>query len=253
MTINLLKRLESSVEAFRITLQKLKDNHTRTLEKIATYQEKRPRPRFCGCHGRLCGCGTRGGRVPGRRTMNPSAARSRSACPTWICRRWEHDLEADLNIITTPAGRDAESHPGGRHETATPQDAHRQQDRIAHQCRQSEGPHLHRLRGHRATTSTATLRPAFSKQHRPAHRPCHRLRSPKSTLSKGYDFQSLLTLFSPASKEKAHDPAGGTGRDRYPDRHRLHLRRAEPSGLRLPHQLRHPLEPGSHHPALRAD
>ena len=40
-------------------------------------------------------------------------------------------------------------------------------------------------------------------------------------------------------------------RDRRADRHRLHLRRPEPAGLRLRHQLRHPLEPGAHHPALR--
>ena len=33
MTTNLLKRLESSVEAFRLTLQSLLDNHTRTLNE----------------------------------------------------------------------------------------------------------------------------------------------------------------------------------------------------------------------------
>lgn len=35
MTTNLLKRLESSVEAFRVTLQKLQSNHAGTLGKIA--------------------------------------------------------------------------------------------------------------------------------------------------------------------------------------------------------------------------
>ena len=38
MTINLLKRLESSVQSFRLTLQKLKDNHVRTLEKIKVFE-----------------------------------------------------------------------------------------------------------------------------------------------------------------------------------------------------------------------
>ena len=39
MTINLLKRLESSVESFRITLQKLQDNHTGTLAKIEQFKK----------------------------------------------------------------------------------------------------------------------------------------------------------------------------------------------------------------------
>jgi len=38
MTINLLKRLESSVEAFRLTLKSLHDNHTRTLSKIDSFR-----------------------------------------------------------------------------------------------------------------------------------------------------------------------------------------------------------------------
>ena len=37
MTTNLLKRLESSVESFRITLRKLKKNHHATLEIIDKY------------------------------------------------------------------------------------------------------------------------------------------------------------------------------------------------------------------------
>jgi len=39
MTTNLLKRLESSVEAFRLTLQKLYDNHLRTLSAIQAFYD----------------------------------------------------------------------------------------------------------------------------------------------------------------------------------------------------------------------
>ncbi len=39
MTVNLLKRLESSVHSFRLTLGSLEENHRRTLEKIAIYQK----------------------------------------------------------------------------------------------------------------------------------------------------------------------------------------------------------------------
>ena len=38
MTTNLLKRLESSVEAFRLTLRSLKQNHTNTLDAIADFE-----------------------------------------------------------------------------------------------------------------------------------------------------------------------------------------------------------------------
>ena len=54
-----------------------------------------------------------------------------------------------------------------------------------------------------------------------------------------------------ALQGEGHRPAQRDRRDRRPDRHRLHLRRPEPPGLRLPRQLRHPLEPGADHPALR--
>ena len=39
MTVNLLKRLESSVESFRLTLTSLAENHHRTLDKIAAFQK----------------------------------------------------------------------------------------------------------------------------------------------------------------------------------------------------------------------
>ena len=46
---------------------------------------------------------------------------------------------------------------------------------------------------------------------------------PKSTLKKSYDFQELLTLFSPHSKEKAIVLPNEAARDRLVDRHRLYL------------------------------
>ena len=39
MTVNLLKRLESSVHSFRLTLKSLQENHHRTLEKIAAFRK----------------------------------------------------------------------------------------------------------------------------------------------------------------------------------------------------------------------
>jgi hypothetical protein len=40
MTTNLLKRLESSIESFRLTLQSLRTNHTNTLTKISAFNQR---------------------------------------------------------------------------------------------------------------------------------------------------------------------------------------------------------------------
>ena len=64
------------------------------------------------------------------------------------------------------------------------------------------------------------------------------------------DFSTILSSFSPAVQRAARG-TDGRGRNRPPDRHGLHFRRAEPAGLRYPHQLRHPLESGPYHPAFR--
>ena len=94
------------------------------------------------------------------------------------------------------------------------------------------------------------LAPAFTRRWPPTgHR--HRQGRAQDDAGQGLRLPEILTLFSPRSKEKRLVMPQARRRDRHPDRHRLHLRRPEPPGLRLPHQLRHPLEPGPHHPALR--
>lgn len=67
------------------------------------------------------------------------------------------------------------------------------------------------------------------------------------------EMNHVLTCFSPKSKDRDVLVPQGHGGHRHPDRDGLHLRGAEPAGLRLLHQLRHPLEPRAHHPALRTN
>lgn len=67
------------------------------------------------------------------------------------------------------------------------------------------------------------------------------------------EMNHVLTCFSPKSKDRDGAVPQGHGGHRHPDRDGLHLRGAEPAGLRLLHQLRHPLEPRAHHPALRTN
>ena len=67
----------------------------------------------------------------------------------------------------------------------------------------------------------------------------------------GYDFQQVLTLFSPRSKERHLIMPKRAGEIDVLIGTDCISRGPEPPGLRLPHQLRHPLEPGADHPAVR--
>ena len=84
MTINLLKRLESSVEAFRLTLQSLQDNHTRTLNKIDAFKKTGSDASVCRLDRQLGESRTRRRRYASSGRRPRSAARCRSTLPTWI-------------------------------------------------------------------------------------------------------------------------------------------------------------------------
>ena len=69
----------------------------------------------------------------------------------------------------------------------------------------------------------------------------------------GGRMSDILACFSPISKERDITVPRLKDTDiDISDRHGLHLRGPEPAGLRLSGQLRHPLESGAHHPTLRA-
>ena len=199
MTTNLLKRLESSVEAFRLTLRALSGNITRTLDAIASFE-----------------------RSGGSQTVSDYLAdvslddddddldgadeftvgkKVQISLSDMDVPSWKHDLEADLFLIrelTTSmelvgpdddaklqhlkgiiAGKLAEPlNPGNRKViifTAFADTANYLYANLAPSLLQSNGLHTGKVTGSDA---------------------------PKTTLKKNYDFQSVLTLFSPRSKEK---------------------------------------------------
>ncbi len=205
MTINLLKRLESSVQSFRLTLQRLKDNHLSTLEKIRVFEKT----------GRAATFGdvavafenyepdddelpdiddaTIGGKV--------QISLSDMDLPSW-----KHDLEADLLVIDalltemhkiTPADDAKLQHlktqissklaspinSGNKKVlifTAFADTANYLYEHLAESLWQSNQIHTGKVTGTDGPVSTL-----------------------KSNTRQSYDFQSLLTLFSPRSKEKA--------------------------------------------------
>ncbi|MEZ4615712.1 MAG: C-terminal helicase domain-containing protein [Caldilineaceae bacterium] len=200
MTTNLLKRLESSVEAFRLTLRSLRENHTRTLRKIEAFRSGRAET-VADWTERLetleaeeddfdnLGDGEIGGKV-------------RIKLADMDLPSWEYDLRNDLAVIetllqsmarVTPADDFKLQHlkglilqklqrpinPGNRKIlifTAFADTANYLYENLADELLRREGLHTGKVTGKG---------------------------TPTSTLRKSYDFQSILTLFSPRSKEKA--------------------------------------------------
>ena len=202
MTVNLLKRLESSVEAFRITLSKLERLCSDTLSKIEAFKRTGRDTGFSDVSTAFentdpdedddfpePGDASIGGKIQ----INLADMDLPS---------WEHDLNADLVLIEellsemrkiTPADDAKLQHlktqihsklaspinPGNKKVlvfTAFADTANYLYEHLAGSLLKSHGIHVGRVTGSDA---------------------------PKSTLKRGYDFQSLLTLFSPRSKEKA--------------------------------------------------
>jgi len=202
MTTNLLKRLESSVEAFRLTLDKLRANHQRTLEKIEHYKKTGRDLGFADATG-----GFEDAEPDEEDFLEPDddqiGGKVRIRLADMDLPSWERALQADLTIIqallvemekVTPE-YDAKLHHlkaqidgkiqqpinfGNRKVvlfTAFSDTAHYVYDNLAPHIRDRHGLHTGRVTGSEA---------------------------PKSTLGKGYDFMSLLTLFAPHAKEKRH-------------------------------------------------
>ena len=199
MTTNLLKRLESSVAAFRLTLASLSGNITRTLEAIDAFESS-------GKAGQV------GDYLDDIDAFDDDESFSgldeftvgkkvQISLADMDLPSWRHDLAADLALIdnllesmrqVAPADDSKLQHllklindkidqplnPGNRKVlifTAFADTANYLYDNLAPMALK-RGLHVGKVTGSDA---------------------------PKSTLRKGYDFQSLLTLFSPRSKEKA--------------------------------------------------
>lgn len=200
MTTNLLKRLESSVESFRLTLGKLQTNHKRTLEKIARYKQTGRDPGFADVTA-----GFEDAEPDEEDFLEPDddqiGGKIRISLADMDLPSWERALQADLAIIeallaemekVTPEHDaklqhlkaqidqkiQAPMNPGNRKVivfTAFSDTAHYLYGNLAPHIREQHGLHTGRVTGSDA---------------------------PKSTLGKGYDFMTLLTLFAPRAKEK---------------------------------------------------
>ena len=201
MTVNLLKRLESSVHAFRLTLGALAENIRRTLDVVERYQAGERSAAVADYADDIDALEADEDELEGLGTFRVGG-KIRIDLDDMDVLGFAHDLEVDLELIeglraemerVTPehdsklqhlkaliAGKLAEPlNPGNRKLlifTAFADTAHYLYDQLAAETLAAHAVHTGRITGSD---------------------------TPKSTLGKGHDFQTLLTLFSPRSKEKA--------------------------------------------------
>jgi superfamily II DNA or RNA helicase len=200
MTVNLLKRLESSVEAFRITLAKLADNHRNTLSQIDAFKKTGKDSGFVD-------------KTAAFEDIEPDdddfsevddqeiGGKVRINLADMDLPSWEHDLNADLTII----GALLEEM-----QKITPKDdaklQHLKQE-IEKKLAAPINPNNHKLLIFTAFADTANylytnIAPDLLRNHQLHSAKVTGSDTPKSTITGSYDFQGLLTLFSPISKEK---------------------------------------------------
>ncbi|ALV27408.1 helicase-related protein [Pannonibacter phragmitetus] len=200
MTTNLLKRLESSVEAFRITLRSLGGNITRALDAINDFEHSgraqsvsdfMADPELLDAEDDdLAGLGDF---TVGKKVQISLADMDLPS--------WKHDLEADLALIQELVAS---------MDKVTPDDdAKLQHLKQVLQRKVSEplNPGNRKVLIFTAFADTANYLYAnlapFAQQLGLHAGKVTGSDTPKTTLKKSYDFQGVLTLFSPRSKEKA--------------------------------------------------
>jgi len=200
MTTNLLKRLESSVAAFRLTLQSLGENISRTLNAIDEFARTGRAGSVSDYLAEASDFDPEDDDLSGLDEFTVGK-KVQISLTDMDLPSWKHDLAADLALIeeliasmekVTPADDaklqhllalirqkiDEPLNPGNRKLlifTAFADTAHYLYDNLAPFARQL-GLQIGKVTGSDA---------------------------PRTTLGKSYDFQSVLTLFSPRSKEKA--------------------------------------------------
>ena len=212
MTVNLLKRLESSVASFRLTLQSLQTNHSKTLEKIAAFKKSGKSASFTDPAAAFEDADFDDEALP---DVNVDASEDSTTggkvkidLADMDLPSWEYDLATDLAVIDgllaemakiTPADDAKLQHikaqieqklaspinPGNRKLlifTAFADTANYLYDNLAADLLQKHGIHTGKVTG--STEPKTTLRLAANPR-------------------KGVDFQTLLTLFAPRAKEKA--------------------------------------------------
>jgi Helicase conserved C-terminal domain/SNF2-related domain len=205
MTVNLLKRLESSVASFRLTLQKLQSIHLTTLTRIENYRKT-------GVGGTVSDISSFiEDADPDEDVdfLDPSEEESEDQTFGKVNIRladmdlpaWEHSLKADLSVIEGLLSEMQKVSP------ADDTKLQHLKELILAKVENPINPGNRKILVFTAFADTAEylyehLAPVLQERHE-----LHTARvvgsdRPRSTLGRRADFQEILTLFSPRSKEK---------------------------------------------------
>ncbi|WP_026143413.1 helicase-related protein [Xanthomonas sacchari] len=202
MTVNLLKRLESSVQSFRLTLQSLQANHQNTLAQIAAFRQTGSAASVDDMASVLEVLDAEEDDLLDELEQgSDTGGKLKISLADMDLPSWEHDLKADLahiEALLTSMSR------------ITPEDDAKLQHLKGHvlgKITNPMNPGNKKILIFTAFADTAdylyaNLAPALQALQLHTGKVTGSDR-PKSTLPKAYDFQELLTLFSPRSKEKA--------------------------------------------------
>ncbi|MES2413690.1 MAG: helicase-related protein [Pseudomonadota bacterium] len=217
MTVNLLKRLESSVAAFRLTLQSLQTKHQNALGKIAAFKKSGKPVTFTDRASDFEDADFDDDVLPDldESDENSTGGKVKIDLGDMDLPSWEYDLSADLKVIDgllaemakiTPVDDAKLQHLKAQIEyklanpvnagnrkllifTAFADTAHYLYDNLATDLFQHHGIHTGKVTG--SAEPKTTLRLAAN---------------PRQSV----DFQTMLTLFAPRAKEKAltmpHEP-----------------------------------------------
>jgi len=223
MTVNLLKRLESSVASFRLTLQSLQSNHQKALDKIIAFKKSGKSVTFTDQAIVFEDADFDDETLPdlddvsdtGNTDDSTTGGKVKIDLGDMDLPSWEYDLSADLGVIDgllaemakiTPAEDAKLQHLKGQieHKLANPinpgnrklliftafaDTAHYLYENLAAGLFQKHGIHTGKVTG--SSEPKTTIRLAANPRQ-------------------GVDFQTMLTLFAPRAKEKAltmpHEP-----------------------------------------------
>jgi len=201
MTTNLLKRLESSVESFRLTLRSLRANHINTLAKIEAFEQTGNAVGIDDLTPRWDELDADEDELPDM-GEGEIGNKIKISLADMDLPSWAYELQGDLKIIEALLAS---------MDKVTPEDDAKLQHLKALVLAKITAPLNPGNKKVLLFTAFADTADYLYAHLAPALLAAHQLHSakvtgkgaPKSTLNKSFDFQELLTLFSPRSKEKA--------------------------------------------------
>ncbi|WP_135611469.1 helicase-related protein [Methanococcoides sp. AM1] len=200
MTTNLLKRLESSVESFRLTLGVLEEKHKDMLAKIEQFKRSGSDLSIHDLADSLGDLEDEDDDLTGLSEFM-IGGKVQVSLADMDLPSWEYDLKNDLVVITELLSE---------MNKVTPQDDSKLQHikrHIQEKIQNPINPGNKKVVIFTAFADTANyLYANLSEELLKIDVHSGRVTgkdAPKTTLKKGYDFQSILTMFSPVSKEKA--------------------------------------------------